>query len=258
MFLHHIGDISYRLTSEPMVPFIRRLSAPFEPGPIRQYGKDIEPGNQSSSQLVSQLVADPFYNRALAVDVSKAIAAGRKVLVVSERMDHLWTLHTMVAGIISRLGHEGTYTYSFATGQQYVLDDAGDRVEVRKKVGTKTVVEHKTRSTTDEDLDQGEEAKVVWATKQMVEEGFDIPALDVLVLATPMSDVEQIVGRVRRWCKPQPDKCFRLCSWRAGSCKGKPDPIVVDVRTPDWAPYMGKARRREIFYDSVGAKYSKT
>ncbi|CAB4203583.1 DEXDc domain containing protein [uncultured Caudovirales phage] len=250
VFFHHIGAIAYRLKSEPMIPLIRRVIAPFQPDTIRQYGKEIEPGDQSTSQIVSQMVTDPFYNRTIAIDLSKAIVAGRKVLVVSERLEHLWTLSVLTREVHTRAGHPD-FTSSFATGQQYVLDESGERIEIRRKTG----LEFKTRPTTDADLDSGEEAQVVYATKQMIEEGFDIPALDTLALVTPVSDVEQIAGRVRRWCFPEADKCFRLCPWRAGKCKGKPDPIVMDVRTPDWPALMNKATRREGFYVSIGAKF---
>jgi hypothetical protein len=83
------------------------------------------------------------------------------------------------------------------------------------------------------------------------EEGLDIPALDVLVLSLPMGDVEQVVGRVRRWCTPELEKCERLCSWRVGECKEKPIPIVMDV-VDEIGKLMPKWKRRKRFYRSIG------
>ena len=62
----------------------------------------------------------------------------------------------------------------------------------------------------------------------LVSEGFDKPDIDVLVLATPRSDVEQSVGRALRYLP------------------GKKRPIVVDF--VDAAPYYQRlkgARRRQ-------------
>jgi hypothetical protein len=89
-------------------------------------------------------------------------------------------------------------------------------------------------------------------TKQMVEEGLDIEALDVVVLALPMSDVEQTVGRVRRWCFAEKSKCERLCPWRAGSCQEKPSPIVLDVLDEDIPQLFPKWRARQRFYTRIG------
>jgi len=84
------------------------------------------------------------------------------------------------------------------------------------------------------------------------EEGLDIPSIDVLVMATPISDVEQIVGRIQRWCFPQDGKCEVACPWRAGKCKQKPQPIVVDVVDEMIVQLNPKYRRRMRFYKKLG------
>ena len=58
---------------------------------------------------------------------------------------------------------------------------------------------------TEEQLQQAERARVIFATYQMCSEGVDIPAVDTLGLVTPMSDIEQAYGRARRICFPQRD-----------------------------------------------------
>ena len=90
----------------------------------------------------------------------------------------------------------------------------------------------KVRKTTKEEQFEAESARVIYATFQMVAEGVDLPAVDTLGLATPVSDVEQAVGRARRYCLPDPDdpeKCEHFCPWKAGECKGKGQPIVFDI-----------------------------
>jgi superfamily II DNA or RNA helicase len=86
----------------------------------------------------------------------------------------------------------------------------------------------------------------------MIEEGLDIPAIDVLVLATPIGDAEQAVGRVRRHCKPSESKCPHLCPWRAGECEGKPHPVVVDVVDENVPRLVRRFRRRLGFYHDIG------
>ena len=42
------------------------------------------------------------------------------------------------------------------------------------------------------------DGRVLFATYSIAQEGLDIPALDALVLATPIGDTEQAVGRILR------------------------------------------------------------
>jgi superfamily II DNA or RNA helicase len=47
-------------------------------------------------------------------------------------------------------------------------------------------------------LEEAKQAQVFFATYEMVNEGFDLPKLNTLILATPRSKVEQSVGRILR------------------------------------------------------------
>ena len=49
-----------------------------------------------------------------------------------------------------------------------------------------------------QDLKNSESKKIILATYGMASEGLDIKSLTTLVLATPISDVEQSVGRITR------------------------------------------------------------
>lgn len=53
------------------------------------------------------------------------------------------------------------------------------------------------------ELKASESCNIIFATFAMAKEGLDIPSLNMLLLATPVSDVEQAVGRVLR----KPHKC---------------------------------------------------
>ncbi len=103
-----------------------------------------------------------------------------------------------------------------------------------------------------------------WAASGIIvhnSEGVDIPAIDTQVLASPVSDVEQAAGRARRFCVPvafggdkTPEDCEHLCSWRAGTCEGKPTPIVADIVDRRFPLTQRRKKYRLSFYRELGTK----
>jgi superfamily II DNA or RNA helicase len=240
VFYYHIGEILYSAKTNAIVPSLRRVKTPITMSPMRgPRGKMIAEDRLSHTQIVSQLVDDALRNKMISDEVASAVQKGRKIMVVSERLGHLRTLEKEIAGTLLRMNLPFEPVLDAYTGEWYSggVDANGDP---RK------------RSRTEEDLKQAERANVVLATKQMIEEGLDIPAIDVLLLATPLGDAEQAVGRVRRHCKPSESKCKHLCPWRAGSCEGKPHPIVVDIVDEKVPRLMNSHRRRLAFYREIG------
>ena len=71
---------------------------------------------------------------------------------------------------------------------------------------------------------------VIIGTYQASGEGFDVPELDTLVLASPKSDVEQAVGRILRQ-------------------KNKNDPVVIDI-VDQFSIFKGQYYKRKKFYKS--------
>ena len=69
---------------------------------------------------------------------------------------------------------------------------------------------------------------VIIGTYQASGEGFDVPELDTLILATPKSDVEQAVGRILRQ-------------------KNKNEPIVIDI-VDSFSIFKGQYYKRRRFY----------
>jgi superfamily II DNA or RNA helicase len=239
VFYNHIGEILYSAKTNALVPSLRRVKTPFLLKPVRMRGKIVAEDKLNHTQVVSQLIDDPVRNRIIADEVAQAVAKGRKVMVVSERLGHLKTLEREIAGVLLRMPLDFEPVIDCYTGEWY----AG---------GTDAKGDPRKRTRTEEDLKQAERANVVLATKQMIEEGLDIPAIDVLLFATPLGDAEQAVGRVRRHCKPSESKCKHLCPWRAGSCEGKPHPIVVDIIDENVTRLVNSYRRRLSFYKEIG------
>lgn len=77
------------------------------------------------------------------------------------------------------------------------------------------------------------QARVIFATWQFAAEGLDIPALDTLFMVTPMSDVEQAVGRILR---PH---------------EGKKEPVVVDMRDDNVAMFQKMGKTRDKYYAKI-------
>ena len=224
VFFKHIGPIVYRAETSAIVPEVRVLETDAVLGGKRSYGRFKPADSLGHTEVISQLVKDDERNRLIGEVVARAVSNGRKVMIISERLKHLDSLKTHCLNELLRLDY-----------------DLSPDVEV----------DYMTGSRTEDELKAAEGANIILATKQMVEEGLDVPAIDVLVLSTPMSDVEQTVGRVRRHCKPAPGKCERMCAWRAHECAGKPHPIVVDVHDPNIPQSMRKVKKRNAFYSRI-------
>lgn len=240
VFRWHIGPILYhaKVPAEPFDLRILETSAEIEPQPQavkrgrKWYTEMVHPNDLSWPKFLKALTEHDLRNLQIAEDIALAALRGRKVMVVGDRLDHLRAVWKLLERTLDQHANERDELprSDFYTGQWYV--HGTDEREKR----------------TDEQLDRAKSANVLFATRQMVAEGFDLPALDVLYLLTPMSDIEQVVGRIRRQCLPKEPKCSALCPWRAGECKRKPTPIMVDVVDPLIRRSMKKWRRRLSFY----------
>ena len=248
VFFYHISNIDYKAETEAQIPGLRTLKVHSKLKPIARGRYRVAVRDLNSAQILTQLGEDQFRSRAIVDQLITAVKAGRKVMVVSERMVHLKSMSDMLTNSLFAIDLPFSVRIDYYTGEWY-SSEIWEKTNKRHKKG-----DIKMKKRTREELALAESANVIFSTKQMVSEGLDIQALDVLVLATPMGDIEQVVGRVRRWCEPENKKCSRLCAWRAGRCKGKPEPIVMDVVDVDIPQVMGKWKRRQGFYSGQGIK----
>jgi len=85
------------------------------------------------------------------------------------------------------------------------------------------------------DLEASQDRTVILATFSFASEGFDVPGLDTLVLASPKTDIEQSVGRVLR--QRAADR-VRV-------------PLVIDV-VDDFSVFRNQARKRKAYYKKRG------
>lgn len=85
------------------------------------------------------------------------------------------------------------------------------------------------------DLKASETKDIMLGTYTMISEGFDVPALNTLVLATPISNVEQSIGRIQRQ-KPEDRKFI---------------PYVIDI-WDTFSIFNNQGYKRLRFYKSNG------
>lgn len=206
----HIGPILVRTEAIPMkfrvisiasswqIPMVKRLDE--RTGQYRVVQLPHSPGK--CGHITKLLARHHGRNQMIVQFVLSAYKKGRRVLLQSDLLAHLETLTSMIATAGVPLGDIGQYSRGLSTG-------------AREVVKTK---------------------KVIMATFSMTAEATDIPWLDTLVMATPKSDVRQIVGRILR-AYPE-----------------KKDPVVFDIVDGTSSVFTGYYNKRKAWYATMGVK----
>jgi len=199
VFQQHIGPELFAAREESLPFAVRFVTTDF----YVVKGTTYNTGLSSRTTIVSFLCASEPRNRQIVGQILMALAKDRKCLVVSERLEHLAALERTLRAMAPE-GHCPSIGY-------YV---GGMRRDARE---------------------ESERCQVILATVQNVQEGLDIPPLDTLFLTTPLGDIEQMVGRIRR------------------VSPGKKPPVVVDFRDDRVPMFKRQAAEREAFYRKAGA-----
>lgn len=131
------------------------------------------PPNAAIQDIFRQLSVSIKRAVLIASDIIQAYQEGRKVLVLTERTEHIEVLITALNGAIDRL---------------FILHG-----RLSRKQRTSNIQELESLA--------GEAPRVILATGRLVGEGFDHPPLDTLILAMPVSwkgTLQQYAGRLHR------------------------------------------------------------
>lgn len=196
---YHLGPLLFSAKEQRMVPKVKRVWTGFKLVQTSSFN----PNLAKKGMVLRFLCGSVRRNRQIVEQLIGALQAGRKVIVLSERLQHLSAMEGLL--------------------REMWPSDAGVVPSVGYYVGGKTKAQ----------LAEASTARVIFATTQFASEGLDVPALDTLILTTPMSDVEQAVGRILR------------------PFDGKKEPIVVDIRDDDVAVCKRAAKGRDRYYDSL-------
>jgi superfamily II DNA or RNA helicase len=209
VFRAHIGEIKVVGKVETLIPKILTKQTGWRV-PRGANGKMIPHKAGKVGHIVKKMAANPQRNLVLIEFVVAAHKRDRNNIVFSDSLEHLSVLHQM------------------ARDHGVPEEDIGFYVGLQSYTGTKE--ERKAKR------EKAKAAKVIFATYKMASEATDIPWLDACVLGTPRSDVNQIVGRIRR------------------EYGDNIQPVVfdpVDGGSPVFAKY---AKSRFRWYNQIGAE----
>lgn len=249
VFLWQIGPVAFEGTTRELAAriFIRRLGLVLPPDVPRA----------SASSWVAR---NATFNATIQRDLVAAVDAGRKVLVLGDRVEHLYDLWTWLRGARpactsapycgqwpSESAAEHINRCSALRMELQAQADADiasieaqdipfvEKVQLRRAVRAAAKAAYdkakarRRKAVKEAELEAGEVAQVLFATAIMVEEGLDIPALDTMLLIVQLSDLVQAAGRVLR---PAP---------------GKKPPFIIDYDT-GLAQFASSVKARARLY----------
>ena len=119
-------------------------------------------GNVSISKMITAICEDPYRNHFISEVLRLGASKGRKILVLSNRKAQLQHLHDEWKNKVG--DSSGLYVGGMSKAQ----------------------------------LNASTQKQMIFGTTNMFAEGTDIPSLDTLCLISPMSDIEQMIGRIQR------------------------------------------------------------
>jgi superfamily II DNA or RNA helicase len=204
VFEWHIGKPVYTIRKRDDPDVTIRVLSFYDPDPAYSEEKTMWNGKVNFAATITAIVTYGPRNAAIleALLEAKRAEPGRRVLILSERRGHLDALRALIA-THPTLGTTGYYV--------------GGMKEAALKAS--------------------ESADVLLATYAMAAEGMDVPGLDTLVLASPVTAIEQPVGRILRQ-KPEDRRHI---------------PLVIDV-IDGFGMFVGQGKRRLAFYKKQGYK----
>ena len=190
----HMGDFAFQL-NETITEIIevKRINI----GDSANAFKDYREISQAEIQKIkTKLTEDQNRNRRILQVCSYLIDQGRNVLCLSDRLQHLFGLQQ-----------------SFK--------------RLRPDVESGLYIGGQKRS---ERQHSEENCKMLFGTFAMAQEGLDVPRLDSLILASPVTDITQAVGRILR------------------PCLTKKSPVVIDVCDHSCLQFVRQNRSRNSFF----------
>lgn len=167
VFFFHIGEIAAVGEKRKLKPKIKVVKTKLQPTDRDLRHMYDFRGKQNLNKVINYLIDHDKRNRSIVGLLKKALKSGRKIMVLSGRLDHLERLKNMMD--MEMVKDKLRFTSGYYIG--------GMNEEERTISATR---------------------QLIFATFQMAEEGLDIPDLDTLFLVTPKSDIEQAVGRILR------------------------------------------------------------
>ena len=168
-------------------------------------------------QLIHNIVADEVRNRIIIDAIVTLRKKGRKILVLSERISHLMELMNVTKKLLPN---------------DCLVRFFGAK-SLTKKERIAKMKQEKVKDPTSIELLKGD---VIFGTYSKVKEGVDIPQLDTLIFATPLSSKTTIIQ-----AKGRPERL----------AEGKKKPVVIDIYDTDKSLLIGMYKKRERLYKEL-------
>lgn len=196
-----IGPVAVKSNKVMPKPTIYRIlyKGTIEPWQYQTYPGS---GKPSFSKLIKVVCENELRNLLLRAHILKAVRSGRRIMVLSDRVHHLIKLCNACQKdlnkdpIVKKCALLVGGVPETEAEKKARLEKAKKRKGKKKKKPKKEV----RREMTDDEKAYAHAADAIFCTYHCVSEGFDIPSLDTLFLATPRGDVEQSIYRIRREC----------------------------------------------------------
>lgn len=177
VFEHYIGKSVFKYVKKDLVTVDVQVHKYYDPDVSYSENKMLWNGKPNSAAMINNICnfrPRSEYILKLLCNVFEQ-ESERKILILSERRQQLTTFETMIK----------TALPEFTVG--YYIGGLSQK-----------------------ELDISAEKQIILATYQMAAEGMNIPTLNTVIFASPISDIQQSIGRILRE-KPSERKYIPLC-----------------------------------------------
>lgn len=214
VFKYHIGDIVYESFSKrqglpPVLKFVRIDSSEYKE--ISTVSKMTGQKQIQFTSMLSELVTMDKRNRLILEMVKDLVKQGRKILVLSDRREHLKLLKRNFDDDLSV-----DFTYGLFLGQMKQSD-----------------------------LQRSRASQVIFATFSAFGEGVSEKDLDTLVLVTP----KKFVGHLKQSVKNESGKLEQIVGRIFRKDHVERNPVIVDFHD-NFSVYKNQSAQRRTFYKS--------
>lgn len=197
VFKWFLGDILYKITKKENIPCIVKQIVINDNNETYRKEYTIFNGKPNIAKMITNICSYSSRTTEIVNQIKSILKKDdRKILVLSDRKQHLHDI-----GV-----HFEEEKHGFYMG------------------GMK-----------ERDLENSKSKQIILGTYNMISEGFDLPSLDTLVLASPKSDVEQSIGRIQR---------------KHIITENDNIPLVIDI-VDNFSLFEKQANKRKVFYKKM-------
>jgi len=187
---HHVGEVLTKAEGHEVKPKVYCLTTGVA---VPSDFFSMRGGRINLALLINLLVGIEGRNCLIVGEAVKALKVGRRVLILSDRLQHLADLKKM-------------------------FEEAW---KADPDVKPALAIGHYVGGMTHDQIDYAKTCNLLLGTMQYAKEGLDDPGMDTLFLTVPKGDVEQPVGRILRSCEGKKEPLvIDLVDDQTGPCVG--------------------------------------